>query len=613
MDRLSGLEHREKHLNIFLNRAVTNANVNLLGTKRAKVVMLNQQQNITVGLAKSPSVSEATLATLFLIIGFKLLLTIFLLLQGLKCCLKGPKRLVSDRLMCIFTAAVLDGEPSKSTRNKRLPQLPSYLWVIGVCISLCPFNFSEACSIDSTNGVSQIPCLQYRSSQLMFELTCSFHWSSSDHDCIVLKQHEIFEGNGNDIDITGNNDWEGLFRIDPSVTGLDNAPMIRSVHIIGGKTSIKGGFVIQSGQKHFVVESCSSTGTIQGLGESTYFGGGGICGQKCSGDILIKNCWSTGLIHGHSAGGITGREVGLGGNGNTVNITHCYSTGDIVGLGSGGICGNRAGRDHGRVRITKSFSTGKIKGPVSGGICGESTSDSNGEVIIEQCYSVGEISGRRSGGITGSVTAERSGHTSITNCYSRGNITGSDSAGGICGGRTGRNSGTVSLTNVYSSGVIQQNDAGGLIGEIESDASRISIIMSVYNGETGVMVGGNKDADEDEKTSANLNDIRGTIYCNNVDQPGTKKCWDNQTIWQRVKDDFPVLQDMPTPIPPTPSTSPSPSQTSTSTSTPTWTSSPSQTCTPSPSPSQSQRPKRILVRATQLPVQRPRPTVIDRL
>ena len=436
-----------------------------------------------------------------------------------------------------------------------------------------------------------IPCLHYKASNLTFSVSCSFNWTDFfyESEYIGLYKDEVFDGNGYQIGLYGIGDWEGLVRIDDGPSGnapssLHNAPVIQNLHVIGGETSVKGGFVIQSAQRHFIVDSCSSTGIIRGLAQSSGFGGGGICGQKCSGDILIKNCWSTGLIHGHSAGGITGREIGLGGNLNTVNITHCYSTGDIFGVGSGGICGNRAGRDNGHVSITKSYSTGNIKGAVSGGICGEIAGNNNGEVVIEQCYSVGEISGRRSGGITGSVTAERNGYTSITNCYSRGTITGSDSAGGICESDTGRNNGTVTLTNVYSSGVIQHNDAGGLIGEIESDANRISVIMSVYNGKTGVMVGGDKNPDNDEKNSANLNDIRGTIYCYNVDQPDAKKCWDNQTIWQRVKDDFPMLRDIPTPIPPT----------------------------PSPSPKPSQRPRRILIRFPQLPVQRPCPRVIDR-
>ena len=59
---------------------------------------------------------------------------------------------------------------------------------------------------------------------------------------------------------------------------------------------------------------------------------GGICGQKCSGDILITHCSSTGEIKGRTAGGIAGRELGLnGGKEHTVTISHCYSTDDITG------------------------------------------------------------------------------------------------------------------------------------------------------------------------------------------------------------------------------------------------------------------------------------------
>lgn len=416
----------------------------------------------------------------------------------------------------------------------------------------------------------------------------------------------MFEGNDHEVNITGNSDWEGLFKINGS-SGLSDAPAIHNVHIIGGETSITGGFVVQSGQKHFIVESCSSTGVIKR-------NGGGICGEDCSGDVLITNSWSTGKILGARAGGIAGRQFGHHGDGNTVNISHCHSTGDIAGDWSGGICGHRVGHEDGKVTIVQSYSTGKIKGFHSGGICARAAGHTHGKVVIEQCSSLGEISGQGSGGITGAFTAHIRGHVSITNCFSREDITGSGHAGGICGYRTGSapgghgHVGTVMLTNVYASGNITDDDAGGLIGEIDTEAKNISITMSVYNGNTGDIIGGDKGATSPEKNSGNLHDITGSVYCYDGDRPESKECWDDEKIWQIVGSDFPILQGVPFSHYLTPSTSPRPTETST----PSLTSRPTSSNTGSQTPSSSQilKPKRIVF--TQLLVQRPRRRVVNK-
>ena len=388
--------------------------------------------------------------------------------------------------------------------------------------------------------------------------------------------------------------------------------MIRNVHMVGGETSKGGGFIVQSKQNHFIVESCSSTGVIGGDHRDPNDGcsdgcrgGGGICGNECSGDIMIMNCWSSGEIQDR-AGGIAGRHIGINGNGSTVTITRCHSTGDIVGEFSGGICGQRSGYDNGHVIITHSYSTGKIHGPGSGGICGIAAGVT-GNVTIEQCYSLGEISGPGSGGITGANTGRLNGHVSITNCYSHGNITGSDHAGGICGLNTGLSSdGAVILTNVYASGDINCSDAGGLIGSIHNSARRINITMSVYSGYTGNMIGLNDAADKSltkERNSAHLGEIIGTVYCYNGHR---QECWDNKTIWQAIDEDFPILQNMPTPYPAIPrSTSPSKTISSTPTASPSRTTSWTPAVSPSVTPAHKQN--RVWM---ELPVQYPRRSVI---
>ena len=477
---------------------------------------------------------------------------------------------------------------------------------------------------NGTFDLSLYGCLSYDKSGSTFDMLCSFAWSERyKNDCIILKANEVFQGNGHAINLTGVCNWEGLFRISdcPSKGGpssLEDAPVIRDVHMVGGETSGTGGFVVQSWQNHFIVRRSSSSGVIQGQSNPDR-GGGGICGHGCGGDILITNCSSSGEIHGGRAGGIAGRQVGNGDN-NTVTLIHCYSTGDIVGTFSGGISGWGTGREksggmvyitlsystgtitgagcggisgwgtgiRGNVFIAHSHSTGSIVGAGGGGICGQRTGAWDGNVTIEQCHSVGEISGQGSGGITGRLTAADNGHVSIKNCYSHGNITGSTHTGGS---GTALRNGIVILTNVYASGQINQ-DNGGLIGRIRDTADKITITMSVYNGgsETSDMIGLNEADDKDVtklKNSGDLTDITGTVYCYRGEK---QECWNNGTIWHAVNHELPILLPPPTP---SPTVTPTPTE------------------TPTQSPSPSQKPRRILF--TQLPVQRPCCRVANRV
>lgn len=164
---------------------------------------------------------------------------------------------------------------------------------------------------ESERQAQTILCLEYNSSRSMFELTCSFHWSNDYHDCIVLRPSEEFEGYGHEINITGENQWEGLFRINESATGLRNVPVIRNVHIFAGETSVSGGFIVQSEQENFIVESCT-----------------------------IEQCYSLGSIAGSESGAtcIIGRLPGH--NSSNISILNCFSRGSITASGhAGGICG----------------------------------------------------------------------------------------------------------------------------------------------------------------------------------------------------------------------------------------------------------------------------------
>lgn len=267
-------------------------------------------------------------------------------------------------------------------------------------------------------GVVETECLQYEDK--VFSLTCNFAWNDpyDENDYILLRANEVFNGNDYEIDLQAFNSWEGLFRIDADV-GWDHAPVITHLHVTGGRTSYEGGFVVQSDQKNFIVDSCSSSGTVEERR------GGGICGHQCSGTIRLINCWSTGLIGGTNAGGIAGRRLAF--EGGSVHITNCWSDGEIRGSHAGGICGSQAGGAQGVVTIIKSYSKGDIIGLGSGGICGASATADNGQLRISQCYTVGDIDGDGSGGIIGWRGGRSSGHIDITNCYTQGNIEGGGS------------------------------------------------------------------------------------------------------------------------------------------------------------------------------------------
>eukprot|EP01138_Halocafeteria_seosinensis_P011602 gb/GECG01011852.1/.p1 GENE.gb/GECG01011852.1/~~gb/GECG01011852.1/.p1 ORF type:complete len:177 (+),score=16.62 gb/GECG01011852.1/:1-531(+) len=160
-------------------------------------------------------------------------------------------------------------------------------------------------------------------------MKCSFLWkdrgyAASDH--ISLDANETFEGcsgDGNVIDFSGIDNFEGLFTMQDSVGSLDEAPKIRSVAAKNGKSAKLGGFIVEKDQRYFAVDLCSSSGSIAD-------GGGGICGAYCgrdNGEIKISNSDSAGRVMGVSSGGITGRRAGF--NSGIVHITRCYSTGVI--------------------------------------------------------------------------------------------------------------------------------------------------------------------------------------------------------------------------------------------------------------------------------------------
>ena len=419
------------------------------------------------------------------------------------------------------------------------------------------------------DGQGESYCLEYLHDH-KFSLVCDIDWEADDY--IKLKEGEIFDGNGHNVTVAAEAEFAGMFTIAqgfeiPQSTPWDSlqqdfgVPKIMNVHVVGGMTTLGGGFIVQEGQRHFIVDSCSSTGVIRGeiRGGGDWDGAGGICGQLCSGSILIVNSYSTGAIKDYSAGGIAGREVGK--NDGNVTIKYCYSTGPIDGDYSGGIVGTRAAH-------------------------------AGGELTISQCFTIGDV-GQYAGGIVGGGSPHSGGRISVSDSYSRGDIKGA-LAGGICGRHVGNSGGQLVLKNVYASGDISGSNAGGLIGVTSPAADSIEIINSVYNGPP--MIGDDNYGTAGQGISSDLGEIDGKVYC-----VSDEECWDEETIWSAGEvGGFPILKWTINAFgpSPTPTTSSSASETPTSSisstpsksSTPTRTASASMTGTVTVTPSPTRTP-----------------------
>eukprot|EP01138_Halocafeteria_seosinensis_P012744 gb/GECG01013020.1/.p1 GENE.gb/GECG01013020.1/~~gb/GECG01013020.1/.p1 ORF type:complete len:2431 (+),score=261.97 gb/GECG01013020.1/:1-7293(+) len=477
-------------------------------------------------------------------------------------------------------------------------------------------------------------CFRFTTDQKLFEITCSvLYWKLQGYKSetfLTLAANEVFDGssptlsNGSMVDLTGIDNFRGLFSIRRDVKSNAEAPVIQNVHTKNGITAFQGGFIIRAGQRLFNVDDCSSTGDITGGGS------GGICGLGCGkeeGEIKVSNSSSTGSIMGNRAGGILGAQAG--GWAGIVHVTGCLSSGSI-GKDAGGIAGRGTGDSRAVVYIDHCFSTGTIVGSSSGGILGVcdfsgfgvhmyvSKCYSTGDILegadgaggiigaeagrsayaeITECYSFGRILARRSGGIVGEVPAEEEGRVHIINCYTHGQI-GGKYAGGVVGGCGGGDvyrfspQGQLLIKNTYTAGVLSHVDAGGIIGSISDDfGGEIQVKYSVYNDVRLVGEDPGNNIGSTRGISNNLNEIRGQLYHYN----GTQR-WSNST-WAirgtrrlpvlRFQTHFPVSNQSATAVfgSPTPSSHPSPPR-RTATRTPGSTTA---TASPSLSPSPSQR------------------------
>eukprot|EP01138_Halocafeteria_seosinensis_P007584 gb/GECG01007752.1/.p1 GENE.gb/GECG01007752.1/~~gb/GECG01007752.1/.p1 ORF type:complete len:1247 (+),score=146.21 gb/GECG01007752.1/:1-3741(+) len=421
------------------------------------------------------------------------------------------------------------------------------LWFSAFVLTAMPSRVGAGSDVDLRASIQAgiEPCFHYSANVNLFRMNCSvLNWNGCGYAVdthISLHAQETFDGGsreGNIIDLKDVNCFRGLFKIvddSYSNTSIDDAPFIRNVHTKNGITAEEGGFIVRKEQKHFIVDSCSSTGDITK-------NAGGICGRRAGcngGHIKISNSFSTGPMLKTNAGGIA--AVDAGECGGTVDITQCYSTGTIEGVQAGGIGGGEAGKIHGHVYITKSYSTGNIRGDNAGGITGDDITQDHGEIHIVDCYTRGNIDGTGAGGITGS------------------NI--------------GKESGNVTITNTYASGVVAAS-AGGIVGSIASGATGVRVQYSVYNGgddkaNTGITGDDVNDvgALQAKGNSDNLEDIRGQLY----HYVGAQQ-WRNGIWALNGSGNMPILcfqLPCPTPTPTTSTTSTTkPSESSTSSRTP---------------------------------------------
>jgi hypothetical protein len=232
-----------------------------------------------------------------------------------------------------------------------------------------------------------------------------------DTDLVITSANNYFICNSDYITINGQNNTCIFYNVSNCLGLIQNG-----TSEVNGKSNI------------IVMNIGTATSGTSNLAD----GGAWVCQSyfgSTSNNVLVSNCFSTGIIDGLVAGGICGVLTGYSG---VILVTKCYSTGIINGTGAGGICGAGFGAGtNGLGIVTECFSTGEINGFWSGGICGAFTGYESGRTIVSDCYSRGQINGN-----AGGICAPASEITNITNCYSSGLINGGE---GIYGEPKGSN------------------------------------------------------------------------------------------------------------------------------------------------------------------------------
>lgn len=159
-----------------------------------------------------------------------------------------------------------------------------------------------------------------------------------------------------------------------------------------------------------------------------------------SGNCIISNCYSSGVVNGTTTvGGLIGS--------NQSSVSNCYSYAQVNGVSYiGGLIGY-AGSP-----VTKCYSIGNVFGTENvGGLIGCSST------TVSNSYSISNVTGnKRVGGLIGIH-----GQSTVSKCYSTGKVTGVENVGGFVGTITG---GTVTGNCYWNTETSEQTTSAGGTG-----------------------------------------------------------------------------------------------------------------------------------------------------
>ncbi|MDB5480972.1 MAG: hypothetical protein JWO83_2025, partial [Caulobacteraceae bacterium] len=263
--------------------------------------------------------------------------------------------------------------------------------------------------------------------------------------------------------VSGNGDGAG------GLVGWQNSGVIAGDHATGAVSNngnYTGGLigVAQGGQ---LVSNVNASGAVSG----GYYVGG-LVGYS---DNQIADASATGVVtsnNGTFVGGLVGQ--------NNNSLTNVYATGSVSGGGtdSGGLLGYNQGA------ITTAYATGGVTAnyDMIGGLIGEN------HAALTSVYATGGVSGRnRVGGLVGYST------NSIASAYATGVVT---ATGDQVGGLVGEMENNASLSDSYYStgSVTGVTNVGGLVGYIVPGVtisnSHYDIDTILINGASQLTVGG---------------------------------------------------------------------------------------------------------------------------
>jgi hypothetical protein len=238
---------------------------------------------------------------------------------------------------------------------------------------------------------------------------------------IIESEYVNFDGANKNVTIKDINNYNGLFNNgDASNNGFSNVN-ITNINIKADNSTLtnSSGWVVQQNfakaATNVVIDNCSSNGDLTNLNNA------GIAGDNLAingGEVIVRNCHTTGIIYGASHGLISNN---CGRNG-YVLIENCYTTGNILSSFSAGLVGDLCASNNGTVKINNCFTTGNISGRLCQGLVGRfigsgSSTISTGGLYITNSYTLGNVTN-----ITGEENEACSGFIGIPTTLSDGSF-----------------------------------------------------------------------------------------------------------------------------------------------------------------------------------------------